>query len=196
MSPAPANHHHHYGCFLFLCIIGFLVVVASFCYTYFTCFESEKSVIRDRDDLIVECKRLCDTVPKFSILATKYDMALFYTLNKAKRARKQFYLTSSIPKKADAYYTLEASLATIATTLKDNRLAIKDSRWLDVTKDLRNITNRVSKAQVTYTTSARAYNATLTGELRKMWLKVLDFKPADEFVKPAHLIKQPKNTGR
>jgi hypothetical protein len=184
MSPPPSERHHHYGCFLFLCSIGFLAVVASFGYTYFTCYDAEKNLLRQREDLLVECDHLCDTVPKFSILATKYDMALFNTVNRVKRARKNFYLHRSMADKAVAYYTLENALAVVATTLKDNRLAVKDSRWNDVTKDLRNITNRVNVAQASYSAAVQAYNATLTGEMRKIWLKVLDFKPAEEFEKP------------
>lgn len=194
MSAAHKERHHHYGCILFFCTIIVLAIVSSFGYTYFTCYDAEKKVIRQRRELLIECDKLCDTVPKFSILATKYDMALFNTVNKAKIARKKFYVQRPMTEKADAYYTLEDALARIASTLEGNQLATRDKRWNEVTKDLRNITNRVNKAQTNYIRAVQVYNATLKGDMREMWLKVLDFKPADPFLKPAHLIQQPVNS--
>jgi hypothetical protein len=193
MSAAHKGRHHHYGYILFFCTIIVLGIVSSFGYTYFTCYDAEKKLITCRIELLGECKKLCDTVPKFSILATKYDMALYNTVNKAKIARKNFYVRRPMPEKADAYYTLEDALARIASTLEDNRLATRDKRWSDVTKDLRNITNRVNIAQTNYTWAVHVYNATLKGDMRELWLNVLDFKPADPFMKPAHLMKQPGN---
>ena len=194
MSPAHNERHHHHGCFLFLCFVGFLVVATTFSYTFFTCYDAEKTILKTKNELLIECALLCDTVPKFSIMASRYEMSLFYTNNKAKRARKDFYRKKSIADKAVAYYTLEDSLRIIASKLKNNRLAVKDVRWDDATKDLRNITNRVFAAQTNYAAAVKVYNKTLKGKMRELWLKVLDFEPAEQFEKPVLNTNQPKNS--
>ncbi len=175
----------HHGCSLLLAFLTVLILASSFSITYFSCYDAEKKVLQRRRDLLSECSRLCDLLPKFSILVIKYEPASYYAVTRAKIARQQFYLQPGLTHKAENYFAIQTELTGMARKLKINQLALRDGSWHDTISNFRNITNRVVGVMTNYNNSAVFYNNTMKGRMQELWLRVLDFKEAPLFSQPA-----------